>query len=158
MILPTGEKRIHDGAFSTGLKNYQEFFQTTVGLAGESQNFDGNGSYTRFMSGGGAFPVQTDVVAADGGETPRRFRVGDLAAGRHAPGARRQAALQAERPLLQAEAAEPGRREDRSRPVRRQIRKQMRVFVAIIFLLVGALALAATSCPRSASTCRPGCR
>jgi ABC-type transporter Mla subunit MlaD len=62
VILPTGEKRISDGAFSTGLKNYQEFFQTTVGLAGESQNFDGNGSYTRFMSGGGAFPVQTDVV------------------------------------------------------------------------------------------------
>jgi ABC-type transporter Mla subunit MlaD len=63
VILPTGEKRISDGPFSTGLKNYQEFFQTTVGLAGESQNFDGNGSYTRFMSGGGAYPVQTDVVA-----------------------------------------------------------------------------------------------
>ena len=62
MILPTGDTRINDGAFSTGLKNYQEFFQTTVGLAGESQNFDGNGSYTRFMSGGGAFPVQTDIV------------------------------------------------------------------------------------------------
>jgi phospholipid/cholesterol/gamma-HCH transport system substrate-binding protein len=62
VILPTGEKRISDGAFSTGLKSYQEFFQTTVGLAGESQNFDGNGSYTRFMSGGGAYPVQTDVV------------------------------------------------------------------------------------------------
>jgi phospholipid/cholesterol/gamma-HCH transport system substrate-binding protein len=62
VILPTGEKRISDGAFSTGLKNYQEFFQTTVGLAGESQNFDGNGSYTRFMSGGGAFPVRTDAA------------------------------------------------------------------------------------------------
>jgi phospholipid/cholesterol/gamma-HCH transport system substrate-binding protein len=64
VILPTGETRISDGAFTTGLKNYQEFFQTTVGLAGESQNFDGNGSYTRFMSGGGAYPVQTDVVRA----------------------------------------------------------------------------------------------
>jgi phospholipid/cholesterol/gamma-HCH transport system substrate-binding protein len=62
VILPTGDTRINDGAFSTGLRNYQEFFQTTVGLAGESQNFDGNGSYTRFMSGGGAYPVQTDVV------------------------------------------------------------------------------------------------
>ena len=30
-----------------------------VGLAGESQNFDGNGSYTRFQPGGGAYPVQT---------------------------------------------------------------------------------------------------
>jgi phospholipid/cholesterol/gamma-HCH transport system substrate-binding protein len=62
VILPTGDARINDGPFSTGLRNYQEFFQTTVGLAGESQNFDGNGSYTRFMSGGGAYPVQTQVA------------------------------------------------------------------------------------------------
>jgi phospholipid/cholesterol/gamma-HCH transport system substrate-binding protein len=62
VILPTGDARIDDGSFTTGLRNYEEFFQTTVGLAGESQNFDGNGSYTRFMSGGGAFPVQTQVV------------------------------------------------------------------------------------------------
>jgi phospholipid/cholesterol/gamma-HCH transport system substrate-binding protein len=74
VILPTGEKRISDGAFSTGLKNYQEFFQTTVGLAGESQNFDGNGSYTRFMSGGGAYPVQTDVVQGQtDGRNPSRL-------------------------------------------------------------------------------------
>jgi phospholipid/cholesterol/gamma-HCH transport system substrate-binding protein len=62
VILPTGDARIDDGAFSTGLRNYQEFFQTTVGLAGESQNFDGNGSYTRFMSGGGSNSVQTQVA------------------------------------------------------------------------------------------------
>ncbi len=34
VILPTGEARIDDGALSTGLKNYQEFFQTMVGLLG----------------------------------------------------------------------------------------------------------------------------
>ena len=62
VILPTGEQRINDGAFSTGLKNYEEFFQTMTGLAGESQNFDGNGSYTRFMTGGGGYPVQTEVA------------------------------------------------------------------------------------------------
>jgi phospholipid/cholesterol/gamma-HCH transport system substrate-binding protein len=62
VILPTGDTRIDDGTFSTGLRNYEEFFQTTVGLAGESQNFDGNGSYTRFMSGGGAYRVQTPPV------------------------------------------------------------------------------------------------
>jgi virulence factor Mce-like protein len=66
VILPTGDTRIDDGAFSTGLRNYQEFFQTTVGLAGESQNFDGNGSYTRFMSGGGAYSVQTQKVQQQG--------------------------------------------------------------------------------------------
>ncbi len=62
VVLPTGDARIEDGAFSTGLRNYEEFFQTLVGLAGESQNFDGNGSYTRFMSGGGAYRVQTPPV------------------------------------------------------------------------------------------------
>jgi phospholipid/cholesterol/gamma-HCH transport system substrate-binding protein len=66
VILPTGESRIEDGAFSTGLRNYEEFFQTTVGLAGESSNFDGNGSYTRFMSGGGGYPVQTQSVRQQG--------------------------------------------------------------------------------------------
>ena len=30
-----------------------------VSLAGESQNFDGNGSYVRIQAGGGAFAVQT---------------------------------------------------------------------------------------------------
>jgi phospholipid/cholesterol/gamma-HCH transport system substrate-binding protein len=66
VILPTGDTRINDGTFTTGLRNYQEFFQTTVGLAGESQNFDGNGSYTRFMSGGGGYPVQTQPVPQQG--------------------------------------------------------------------------------------------
>jgi phospholipid/cholesterol/gamma-HCH transport system substrate-binding protein len=62
VILPTQETRIEDGALSTGLRNYEEFFQTMVGLSGESQNFDGNGSYTRFQSGGGGFPIQTAPV------------------------------------------------------------------------------------------------
>jgi phospholipid/cholesterol/gamma-HCH transport system substrate-binding protein len=66
VVLPASEARIDDGVFSTGLRNYEEFFQTTVGLAGESQNFDGNGSYTRFMAGGGGYPVQTQQVQQQG--------------------------------------------------------------------------------------------
>jgi phospholipid/cholesterol/gamma-HCH transport system substrate-binding protein len=64
VILPTGEARIDDGALSTGLKNYQEFFQAMVGLAGESGNFDGNGSYTRFQSAGGGYNVKTPPVGS----------------------------------------------------------------------------------------------
>jgi phospholipid/cholesterol/gamma-HCH transport system substrate-binding protein len=64
VILPTGEARIDDGALSTGLKNYQEFFQTMVGLAGESGNFDGNGSYTRFQSAGGGYTVKTPPLGS----------------------------------------------------------------------------------------------
>jgi phospholipid/cholesterol/gamma-HCH transport system substrate-binding protein len=62
VILPTGETRIDEGPLSTGLKNYQEFFQTMVGLTGESGNFDGNGSYTRFQSAGGGYTVKTPPI------------------------------------------------------------------------------------------------
>ena len=62
VVLPTQEQRIEDGPLSTGLRNYEEFFQVLVSLTGESQNFDGNGSYARVQSGGGGFPVQTPQV------------------------------------------------------------------------------------------------
>jgi phospholipid/cholesterol/gamma-HCH transport system substrate-binding protein len=58
VVLPTGDLPIHD-LFSTGIANYKEAWQAMVGLSGESQNFDGNGIYTRFMAGGGAEPVNT---------------------------------------------------------------------------------------------------
>ncbi|HEV7846901.1 MAG TPA: MlaD family protein [Thermoleophilaceae bacterium] len=64
-ILPTIEQRIDEGALSTGLRNYEEFFQSMVSLSGESQNFDGNGSYARLQAGGG-HAVQTPPVGAQG--------------------------------------------------------------------------------------------
>jgi phospholipid/cholesterol/gamma-HCH transport system substrate-binding protein len=65
-VLPTGDVVIQDGAFTTGIENYKEFFQTLVGLSGESQNFDGNGSYTRFQPGGGAETVSTGQLPGTG--------------------------------------------------------------------------------------------
>jgi phospholipid/cholesterol/gamma-HCH transport system substrate-binding protein len=62
VILPTLEQRISDGPLTTGLRNYEEFFQTMVSLAGESQNFDGSGNYVRFQAGGGGYRVQTAPV------------------------------------------------------------------------------------------------
>ncbi len=55
-VLPTGDLVIHD-PFDTGTANYKEFWWTMVGLSGESQNFDGNGSYVRFQPGGGSQSV-----------------------------------------------------------------------------------------------------
>ena len=52
VILPTGDIPIND-EFKTGAANYKEFWWGMVALAGESQNFDGNGSYVRFQPGGG---------------------------------------------------------------------------------------------------------
>ena len=53
VILPAGDIKIADGALSTDEENYKEFWYTMVGLAGEGQNFDGNGMYVRFQTGGG---------------------------------------------------------------------------------------------------------
>jgi phospholipid/cholesterol/gamma-HCH transport system substrate-binding protein len=59
-VLPTGDVHIQDPPFTTGIENYKEFFQGLVGLTGESQNFDGNGQYTRFQTGGGDTTVTTN--------------------------------------------------------------------------------------------------
>src|SRR3954469_24542471 len=65
-ILPTGDKPVDDGALSTGLPNYKEFWQTMTSLSGESQNFDGNGSYTRFQTGGSNQTVSTGPTTIGG--------------------------------------------------------------------------------------------
>jgi phospholipid/cholesterol/gamma-HCH transport system substrate-binding protein len=59
VVLPSGNQVIADGSLSTGLKNYQEFLQALQGFVGAGQNFTGNGVYTRFQPGGGAYPVRT---------------------------------------------------------------------------------------------------
>ncbi len=56
VVLPAGDLKIED-EFASGAENYKEFFWGLVGLAGESQNFDGNGPYVRFQPGGGSQTV-----------------------------------------------------------------------------------------------------
>lgn len=65
-LLPTGDVVIQDGPVTTGVPNYKEFFQSLVGLSGESQNFDGNGQYTRFQTGSGDQVVQTGDLPGTG--------------------------------------------------------------------------------------------
>jgi ABC-type transporter Mla subunit MlaD len=62
VVLPSGDQRIRDGNFTTGLRNYQEFWQMFVLLTGQLQNFNGNGSYARFQPGGGAFETGTNPI------------------------------------------------------------------------------------------------
>ncbi len=70
VVLPTGDVKIDDGLFTTGVENYKEFWYTMVGLAGEGQNFDGNGMYVRFQPGGGD---QTVSLAGPGGAADKAF-------------------------------------------------------------------------------------
>jgi phospholipid/cholesterol/gamma-HCH transport system substrate-binding protein len=66
VVLPTGDVVIEDPPLTTGVPNYKEFFMAMVGLSGEGQNFDGNGSYTRFQPGGGSQTVSTGTVGSQG--------------------------------------------------------------------------------------------
>jgi virulence factor Mce-like protein len=67
VVLPTGDGVIQD-EFTTGVENYKEFFYTLVGLAGEGQNFDGNGMYVRFQTGGGSQTVSLGSATTSSGQ------------------------------------------------------------------------------------------
>jgi phospholipid/cholesterol/gamma-HCH transport system substrate-binding protein len=70
VVLPTGDVKIADGPLSTNAENYKEFWYAMVGLAGEGQNFDGNGPYVRFQPGGGD---QTISLGGPGGAADKAF-------------------------------------------------------------------------------------
>jgi phospholipid/cholesterol/gamma-HCH transport system substrate-binding protein len=63
IILPSGNVVLDEGALSSGVQNYKEFWYTVVGLAGESQGFEGNGTYTRTATGGGNVLVKTGKLS-----------------------------------------------------------------------------------------------
>ncbi len=65
-IIPTGNERISDPPVTTGLQDYKELFQSAVGIASASQNFDGNGRYVRATTGGGALREQTGSLPGAG--------------------------------------------------------------------------------------------
>jgi len=56
-LVPAGNTVLQDSGpgynFTTGQSNIRELFYSTVQLAGESQLFDGSGSFVRFQAGGG---------------------------------------------------------------------------------------------------------
>ncbi len=65
-VIPTANSVIQDPPSTTGLQVYQELLQAAVGIAGASQNFDGNGRYVRSTVGGGADRVQNKSLRLDG--------------------------------------------------------------------------------------------
>jgi virulence factor Mce-like protein len=67
VLVPTGNEKITvDSSPPAGLSVYQQLFQSAVGLAGSTQNFDGNGHYVRATVGGGANGIQTATLSGAG--------------------------------------------------------------------------------------------
>ncbi len=103
-------RRIARRRFTTGAENYKEFWYALVGLAGEGQNFDGNGQYVRFQTGGGAQTVSLGSKSSTHRRAVRQRTRG--AAGQPAGLPGQAPAVQPDVPLLQAAAARrqrPGR-------------------------------------------------
>jgi virulence factor Mce-like protein len=67
VLVPTGDEKITvDSSPPAGLSVYQQLFESAVGLAGSTQNFDGNGHYVRATVGGGANGIQTQTLSGAG--------------------------------------------------------------------------------------------
>lgn len=49
IVFPAGNTKLQDGANTSGVEAYREFWYSAAGLAGISQSFDGNGPTNRFM-------------------------------------------------------------------------------------------------------------
>jgi phospholipid/cholesterol/gamma-HCH transport system substrate-binding protein len=59
VIIPAGNTKIQDGAATSGVESYKEFWYAVAGLAGISQNFDGNGLFSHFLLGSGGPTIRS---------------------------------------------------------------------------------------------------
>jgi len=66
IILPAGNQKINDAQGSSGIESFKEFWYAMVGFGGTGQGFDGNGTYLRTASGGGATTIGTQKITRRG--------------------------------------------------------------------------------------------
>jgi phospholipid/cholesterol/gamma-HCH transport system substrate-binding protein len=62
VIYPAGNTKIQDGASTSGVENYKEFWYSLVGLGSIGQHFDGNGSMAKFMVGNSGQTLRSQKV------------------------------------------------------------------------------------------------
>jgi len=70
VFLPTGNVKVDDGALSSGVENYKEFWYSMVGSAGEAQGFDGNGPFLRISAAGGPNTIELGPTNYQGSKVP----------------------------------------------------------------------------------------
>ena len=145
VVLPTGERVIRD-EFSTGEENYKELFYGLVGLTGEGQNFDGNGQYVRFQTGGGDNVIRLGQSSLGGPPQFGALPVTQLGTRPRFPGrkpplppgraVRRAGPAGAERP---GRRARPGLRSDAVRAVRAHLADVLAIVALVaVAAVVGA--------------------
>ena len=160
-ILPTGDIKIEDGFLTTGKENYKEFWQAMVGLSGEAQNFDGNGSYVRFQTGGGSNTLSTGNDRLRHGPGTGEPLFGNFTLQPIGTRPARPAVkppVNRKAPCYKQQDPGPQLREGGGGSVKLAIRKHLRDFLAILRPVRDRRsAWPRTSCPTSASTCRRGC-
>jgi len=66
VFYPAGNEKLLDGAATTGVEAYKEFWYLMPGLAGIGQSFDGNGAASRFLAGGGGHTLVSQPTSIVG--------------------------------------------------------------------------------------------
>jgi ABC-type transporter Mla subunit MlaD len=72
VLFPAGNTKIQDGSATSGVENYKEFWYALTGLAGISQDFDGNGVFSHFLLGGGGPTVRSGSTETVGANLPNK--------------------------------------------------------------------------------------
>jgi phospholipid/cholesterol/gamma-HCH transport system substrate-binding protein len=63
VLFPAGNTKLQDGAATTGVENYKEFWYSLVGLGGIGQTFDGNGAMAKFLVGNSGRTLRSAPVS-----------------------------------------------------------------------------------------------
>jgi ABC-type transporter Mla subunit MlaD len=74
VLYPAGNTKLQDGAATSGVEAYKEFWYGLTGLAGIGQSFDGNGTFTHFLLGSGG-PTIRSAPASTLGSSAKGLRL-----------------------------------------------------------------------------------
>jgi hypothetical protein len=66
VIIPAGNEKLQDGAASSGVEDYKEFWYSLVGLNGIGSTFDGNGSTVKFLVGNSGQTLRSRPTSVEG--------------------------------------------------------------------------------------------
>jgi phospholipid/cholesterol/gamma-HCH transport system substrate-binding protein len=69
VLYPAGNTKLQDGAATSGVEDYKEFWYGLTGLSGIGQSFDGNGTMTHFLLGSGGPTVRSQPASVQGSST-----------------------------------------------------------------------------------------